>query len=110
MEDTEANNPKTESLNTQYNRVVKKTTASPVEKFGNFNFMSEPIADFQGNYDGASNITQKLLRKLTSENSQYFVADEVAENFEMVSSRDVDLHFHYNRVINEGTLEAYNDL
>ena len=29
---------------------------------------------------------------------------------DVVSSRDVDLHIYYNRVMHEGTQEAYNDL
>lgn len=32
------------------------------------------------------------------------------EQFEMVDSRDHDLHMHYNRVIRDGTEEAHKDL
>jgi len=30
---------------------VELTTASPVMKFGDFSFMDEPVADFEGNRD-----------------------------------------------------------
>jgi len=46
MEDTEANNVATETLQTQFTTVQAKTTRSPVMKFGDFTFMSEPIGDF----------------------------------------------------------------
>lgn len=108
MEDTEANNPETETLEEQYNTVVALTTASPVQRFGNYTFKAEPIADFQGSYDGASTITEKMVSKLTSTYHQYF--DEQTKPKDMVSSRDVDLHYHYNRVMREGTQEAYADL
>ncbi len=108
MEDTEANDPTVETLEQQYNTVVEKTTASPVQRFGNYTFKSEPIADFQGTYEGASTITEKMVSKLTSTYHQYF--DEETKPKDMVSSRDVDLHYHYNRVLREGTQEAYAEL
>ena len=108
MEDTEANDPTVETLETQYNTVLTKTTASPVQKFGNYTFKDEPIGDFQGIYEGASTITEKMVNKLTSTYKGYFETE--TKRNDMVSSRDVDLHFHYNRVMREGTQEAYNDL
>ena len=66
MDDTEANNPDFESLEHQYNTVKAKTYASDVDKFGNFTFKDEPVGDFQGIFEGASTITEKMVNKLTS--------------------------------------------
>ena len=46
MQDTEWHNPQVETLEDQYNTVVAKTTTSPVQRFGNYTFKSEPLADF----------------------------------------------------------------
>jgi len=47
MEDTETNDISTETLETQYERVKARTASgSPVLKFGDESFMSEPIGDF----------------------------------------------------------------
>ena len=46
MEDTEANNPNIETLQTQFDNVVKLTTKSPVMKFGDFSFMDKKVANF----------------------------------------------------------------
>ena len=51
MEDTEAHSISSETLEQQYETVLTKTTQSPVCKFGNFDFMSEPIGDFEGDLD-----------------------------------------------------------
>jgi len=46
MEDTEANNPSTETLLSQYETVKKLTTKSPVELFGQLDFGNEFVGDF----------------------------------------------------------------
>ena len=48
MEDTEANNPDTETLLDQQSTVIELTTASPVQTFGTTDFLWEAIGDFQG--------------------------------------------------------------
>ena len=63
MEDTEANDPSVETLEQQYETVLAKTTKSPVCKFGDFNFMSEPIGDFEGTCDNDATLTETLLAK-----------------------------------------------
>ncbi len=54
MEDTEANNPASETLLQQYQTVKKLTTESPVELFGELDFGNEFVGDFQGVDEGAS--------------------------------------------------------
>ena len=83
-------------------------TYSHASKFGNFTFKDEPVGAFQGIYEGASTITEKMVNKLTSTYKGYFEIE--TEMSDTVSSRDVDLHYYYNRVMREGTQEAYNDL
>lgn len=48
MEDTEANNPLSETLKTQYTNVLNLTTASPVQIFGDLNIQSEVVGIFEG--------------------------------------------------------------
>jgi len=48
MEDSEAANPFSETLDEQYIIVKEKTLGSPVQKFGDFDFVNEPIANFEG--------------------------------------------------------------
>ena len=59
MEDTQANNPNTETLLTQYNNVKKLTTMSPVQEFGDLSTQSEVVGDFEG-VDEPS-MTQRML-------------------------------------------------
>jgi legumain len=65
MEDTEANDISVETLEQQYETVKAKTTASPVLKFGDFSFMSEPIGDFEGTCADDATLTETLLQKAT---------------------------------------------
>ena len=89
-----------------------------------FSIMSEPVADFEGAYDGAT-YTQKMLDDITAYLDDYaeYSADvmkqiapsfdkmfEHARHSELVDSREVDLHFFYQRVMREGTAQAYADL
>lgn len=108
MEDTEANDPSVETLEQQYETVVTKTTKSPVQKFGDFNFMSEPIGDFEGTCDNDATLTETLVAKATHYYKQALNIE--TRKGEMVDSRDHDLHVAYQRVLNEGTEEAYAEL
>ena len=111
MEDTDAaiaaGTVNTETLNTQFNTVVTKTTASPVQKFGNFTFMDEVIGEFQGvcDDDNRPTMAQRLTAQATHLYKTY--TEEQTASSQMVDSRDNNLHFHYNRVLNENSEEAY---
>ena len=61
MEDTDAANISTETLATQQATVIKETTASPVQVFGDQSFLSEPIGDFEGALD---EVAQRLKHDL----------------------------------------------
>lgn len=53
MEDTDAADITKETLQEQYGNVKKLTTKSPVLQWGELDFTSEPIADFQSNTDAS---------------------------------------------------------
>ena len=96
MQDTEDNDPEVETLWMQYFTVVDETYASPVQKFGNYTFINEPIADFQGSHDQeastTSSITDKIVSKLRSAYNQVFDEKSGAPvDKSAISSRDVDL-------------------
>merc|ERR1712156_1074757 len=54
MEDTEANDPATETLTTQYDTVKELTTASPVKIFGDLDIMDEVVGVFEGDLETLS--------------------------------------------------------
>ena len=64
MTDTTNADISIETLSTQYDVVMGLTELSPVLKFGDESFISEPIGDFQGTYDIDATITQTLLDKV----------------------------------------------
>jgi hypothetical protein len=71
MEDTEANNPASETLLQQYQTVKKLTTESPVELFGELDFGNEFVGDFQGVDEGASPSLTGALKGLIKSIPRY---------------------------------------
>ena len=109
MEDTEANNPSVETLEQQYETVKTKTTQSPVQKFGDFNFMSEAIGDFEGTTEAASQTyTERLLAKADHLYKKAIDTRQVSKD--LVDSRDHELHFLYNQVMRSGSTESMQAL
>ena len=51
MEDTEVNDPIRETLQEQYDKVKKETTASNVMQYGDLKITQEKVASFAGNYN-----------------------------------------------------------
>ena len=103
MEDTEANDVSVETLQQQYETVLEKTTASPVLKFGDFDFMSDPIGEFEGITDDSSTYMEKLMHHA---NHIYKKAlNESNDSKNLVDSRDHDLHYLYNEVMASGSTE-----
>lgn len=109
MEDTEANDPTTETLSQQYQTVKTKTTMSPVQQFGDLSFLDEPIGDFEGTTGNST--VETLLAKAEHFYKKALGEEEVsADKGEMVDSRDHDLHVAYQRVLHEGSQSAYEQL
>jgi len=97
MEDTEANNPQTETLQTQHDNVVATTTKSPVQKFGDFDFMSEPIGDFEGILTPNSKSTfgsqlKKYAHEFKSKIMGPSMENHHIKELSSVNSRDIALH------------------
>lgn len=96
----------TETLATQYTTVQTETTRSPVLKFGDFSFVDEAIGEFEGNWDSVSDAwIEKFLLKATD---VFTPAQEKSR--EHVDQRDSQLHYLYQRVINEGGDDAHAEL
>jgi len=108
MEDTDAANVKTETLKTQQATVIAKTTASPVQTFGDFSFLSEAIGDFEGNYDVLEGIERPVAAIYDKfRHMMHEVSDTIFEVPEpsVVDSRDHDLHFLMNVAVNDPAQE-----
>ena len=89
MEDTDSADVSSETLEQQYEVVLKLTTQSPVQKFGDFTFMNEAIGDFEG-----------------TENLSFLDSGKVnASESIMVDSREHDLHFLMNQAVMNPSLE-----
>ena len=108
MQDTEANDPSTETLLTQYETVKAKTTKSPVQEFGDLSIQSEFVGAFEGTDNNSATLTETLLAK--AEFYYKKALNQEVHTGETVDSRDHDLHQCYQRVVNEGTEEAYAEL
>jgi len=122
MQDTEANDPSVETLETQYENVKTATTKSPVCKFGDFDFMSEPIGDFEGvltsphqhsdSWEGRFKRFATHVVDKTTQKAKKFIdvirPEQKAHNH--VDSRDNKLHFLTEKAMREGTKEAHEEL
>ena len=97
MEDTESNNPYTETLDMQRETVIERTSYSPVMSFGDYSFTSEPIADFEGD---ASEFVKKALK----------ATKEPTGSKSVVSSRDVKLHYLQKKQQRNGGEDAHEAL
>lgn len=100
MEDTEANNPLVETLEDQFNTVQKLTSASPVMKFGDFSFMSEPVADFEGNNDRSATWIERALKMAPRG------APSKANQSTLWDSRDVKMNYLHRQVQRNGDEQA----
>lgn len=54
MEDADANDASTETLDSQYNKVMTETTLSHVMRYGDLDFKNEAVGDFYGDLDVSS--------------------------------------------------------
>jgi len=89
MEDTQANDPDTETLITQHATVKELTTASPVELFGDLTFGSEVVGEFQGT-DNGNDSYGKTMRQMIKSHVKPSTDKET-----LVDSRDTTLHDLY---------------
>jgi len=111
MEDTDAADITKETLQEQYGNVKKLTTKSPVLQWGELDFTSEPIADFQSNTDASGDDFwgQLIHDGLHMLDDALMLDEELAErkNTFAVDSRDIKLHYYYNKVMTNPTPENH---
>jgi len=110
MQDTEANDVSVETLQQQYETVLEKTNMSPVQKFGDFDIMSEVIGDFEGTLEPEAEtpFTEQLLHRANHLYKQ--ALSHVDDPTQLIDARDHDLHVLYNEVMHSGTSEAMHAL
>jgi legumain len=118
MEDTDAHAKKmSETFKTQFDTVKKETTKSPVQEFGDLDIQKEPIGAFMGTQDEEVPKEKKFWQLIKS--SAKSLAKDIFDidqkmsfikNESAVNSRDIGLHYLYNRVMLDATPEATNEL
>lgn len=104
-----------ETLAEQFTTVQKETTRSHVMEFGDLSWKSEPIGDFQaGTVDEVEgqNKHHKFWSSLKKIGGDFIKevtnADEILasrKNAFAVDSRDIELHYAYQRVMSEPSIE-----
>lgn len=114
MEDTDAADVKTETLQDQYETVKTKTTRSPVLQWGELDWTTEPIGMFEGDVSESTNDTWNWLGHQTMKSLKQISdwdAKVGAEKAQFtVDSRDVNLHYLYNNVMRDSTPENHQAL
>jgi len=105
MEDTESNNPFVETLDAQTQTVKAKTIGSPVNTFGDFDFVDSPVAMFEGNSNGQETYIQKSLAYFAMNPVNLMTTPKGSKS--LVDSRDVKMHYLYKRIERNGGEEAH---
>lgn len=105
MEDTEANNPKRETIIEQYENVLKLTTKSPVCEFGDKVLKQEHVGAFEGVvkqrdanaeqnlFDGFYSKADKAYSQLQAQTKKWLADPLMSPNLFTVDSRDAKLHY-----------------
>jgi len=95
MEDSDASDVSKETLGVQFATVKLETAQSHVMEFGQFDFKTEVIGDFQGDLDIPVTFYERLLRqtKIPFDRND-------KKHISAISSRDVRLNQLYGNVIN----------
>jgi len=113
MEDSDLGNMSSETLQSQYNKVKQETARSHVLQWGDLTWTSEPIGDFQaGKVDapkGKSTFWSEL-KTIGKNVINDMIQNDSDKNKFAVDSRDVALHYYYNRVMENPTPENHKNL
>jgi hypothetical protein len=119
MEDADASDASTESLDSQYNKVMTETTLSHVMRYGDLDFKNEVVGDFYGDLDVSSSpvvkssatFFDKLFRNARSLSSTpKKTLQDPKKHISATSSRDIKLHHLYSTVATKKTHKAQLDL
>lgn len=108
MEDSEASNPFLETLDEQFEIVKAKTTGSPVQKFGDFDFVDEPIGNFEGSNIAKPSFIQHSLKLIKNMK----VRKEITKSTDkgLVNSRDVNAFVLFQQVEEKGDSDSFVEL
>jgi len=101
MEDTENGNPATETIGSQHESVVKKTSKSPVLEFGNMDIKKEVVGDFEGVEavsDWYSYLSAEVKSTINKHAGTWLQDPLMNANLSTVDSRDIKLHYMYQAV------------
>ena len=112
LEDSEKAKMNTETLEDQFKTVQKLTAKSHVLQFGSLTLDTEPLADFQTGTDAvAEQDWWKVLKNKGKMHWESFTQefDERKSTF-AVDSRDIKMHYLYNKVMQEATPENHQAL
>lgn len=91
MEDSDAADICSETLDTQFNTILTKTTKSHVMKYGDMSFTSEVVGNFQGTCDSTATLSNFLRRP-------HKKAEDTRE-YASIDSRDAKLDYLYNKYL-----------
>jgi legumain len=117
MEDTDAANVHTETLQQQFQTVQKKTNLSNVLQWGQLSFTGETLDQFEANADFMKPAKQdswsdliNILGGFVEDVLDITPEDTIRKNQFAIDSRDVQLHYKYNNVMREPTPENHQAL
>ena len=115
MEDADATNPATETLDAQFAKVKTLTAQSHVMRYGDLDFKTEPVGNFYGNMDlpTISSTEKTFFNKLfvqARQLSEEQVVDSARSHITATSSRDIKLHHLYATVSTKKSHAAQLDL
>lgn len=114
MEDAEASDPSTESLDAQFEKVKNLTAKSHVMRYGDLDFKNEPVGNFYGNLDLPDTTSEELFfEKLFLKAKKAAVDQSLTakrQHMTATSSRDIKLHHLYATVASKKSHKAQLDL
>ena len=109
LEDSDRANMVMEKLQTQYDLVKKETTKSHVLQWGDLSYTNETIATFEADLSHQPKVSfwDSLINAATDIAVDVMTHDEEVrtKNEYAVDSRDVKLHYFYNKVISDPSKE-----
>jgi len=104
MENTDESQVCTETISEQFDVIKTKTTKSHVMEYGDKSIKSEVVGNFEGICDAPS-VQNKLLSYVNKAINT--VKDQFEKEYTAWDSRDVKLHYLYNRyIITKDPLDA----
>jgi hypothetical protein len=114
MENSDAVDMSSESLESQYTLVATETDLSKVMQFGQMTFTQEPIGDFQGDLEVATQSDSSYSSYIGKwfDDFKEAAIDELEKQLAphhkhpkiTVDSRDASLNFLYNEVIRDPSM------